>query len=229
LSDEVLMPDLPPPYTIGEANVEGLDVSNKVKFVGFITPNINLTDQRLQYARSLLSLDHRPLVLMQISGPSATRKQLAQIALESSNSLVNEYNVVISMGEPGGSTLPRKLSNNTWIFDWCPIKDELFSLSNAIVARSGHGTISQCINSGKPAVYVPISNHSEQIWNAEKCERLGIGLELRSELSSSKKLIECVETCLKDSRYVQNVEKLREISRQHNGLQNTIKIIRSYL
>ena len=36
LSDEVLMPDLPPPYTIGEANVAGTASARRIKYVGFM-------------------------------------------------------------------------------------------------------------------------------------------------------------------------------------------------
>jgi UDP:flavonoid glycosyltransferase YjiC (YdhE family) len=82
---------------------------------------------------------------------------------------------------------------------------------------------------GKPAVYVPIYNHSEQIWNAEKCARLGIGIELKSENSNADRLVECVESCINDSKYKHNAEKLKSISSQHNGLETTAGIIRSYL
>ena len=100
------------------------------------------------------------------------------------------------------------LQTNSWLYEWCPIKDELFALSDVIVARAGHTTISQCVDLGKPAIYIPISNHSEQIWNAEKCQKLGIGLELKSEDLTAKNLIGAVDVCLNDSRYEGECEEI---------------------
>lgn len=228
-SNEVLIPDLPPPYTISEANIAGSDVSNKVKFVGFIVPRINPSEKSLAEAKTLLGLDSRPLVVMQISGPGATKSQLTRIALDSADALVKNFNVVISMGDPNGSCDARKLSNGSWLFEWCPIRDELLALSDVIVARSGHGTISHCINFGKPAVYVPIFNHSEQIWNAEKCQTLGIGISLRSEYSNPRRLTECIESCIDDPKYKQSARRIQSVSNQYNGIESATKIIRSYI
>ena len=89
------------------------------------------------------------------------------------------------MSSPSGvRTAPasrRRLANGAWLYDWCPVKDELFTLSDLVVARAGHSTIGQCIDAGKPAVLVPIHNHSEQIGNADKFSKLGLGLQIRSE------------------------------------------------
>src|SRR5579872_4859965 len=73
LSNEVLMSDLPPPYTIGEANVEGTDVSNRLRYVGFTSPRNYPDFARLEKVRIALEFDQRPLVFMQISGPNATK------------------------------------------------------------------------------------------------------------------------------------------------------------
>ncbi|MHB1868922.1 MAG: glycosyltransferase [Nitrososphaerales archaeon] len=229
LSDEILMPDLPPPYTISEANVTGSDVANRVRYVGFMSPKTIVSEDRIWKARASLELGNRPLVLIQISGPRATKTRLTEVAMESADQISKDCNVVISLGQPNGSIEPRKFANNSWLYEWCPIKDELFVLSDVIVARAGHTTISQCVDLGKPAVYVPISNHSEQIWNAEKCQKLGIGVELKSEDLSAKNLIGAVEGCLNDSRYAENVQKLKSVSDRYNGTQTAARIIRSYL
>ncbi|MDA4132525.1 MAG: hypothetical protein OK454_05285, partial [Thaumarchaeota archaeon] len=51
LSDQVLMTDLPPPYTIGQANLEGTDVSNIVRFVGFTSPRVDVSDEQVSRAK----------------------------------------------------------------------------------------------------------------------------------------------------------------------------------
>jgi UDP-N-acetylglucosamine--N-acetylmuramyl-(pentapeptide) pyrophosphoryl-undecaprenol N-acetylglucosamine transferase len=229
LSDRVLMSDLPPPFTIGEANVAGTDVSKKVEFVGFMSPAFEPARQRLEKAKKTLDLDDRPLVFVQISGPTATKKRFVNIILQSSDRLSKNYNVVVSMGYPGASPEPQRLANGTWLYEWCPIKDELFLLANILVGRSGHRTIGQCIDTGKPAVLIPIYNHSEQIWNAEKFQQLGLGIEIRAEHLDAQKLADSVERCVNDGTFKNNAEKVRAISKRYNGTKRTVEIINSYL
>jgi UDP:flavonoid glycosyltransferase YjiC (YdhE family) len=228
LSEQVLMTDLPPPYTIAEANLLGTDVSKEVKFVGFTSPNPKLSEERLQRTKNLLEIDERPLVFCQISGPDATKKRFVEAALETTERVSRKCNFVVSLGYPDGSVEPRRLANGAWLFEWCPVKDELFELSDLLVSRAGHRTIGQCIDTGKPAVLIPIQNHPEQICNADKFRRLGLGIYLKPEGLSPQTLAESVETCLGDPRYKSNMETVRRISERYNGLEKCTKIIASY-
>jgi UDP-N-acetylglucosamine--N-acetylmuramyl-(pentapeptide) pyrophosphoryl-undecaprenol N-acetylglucosamine transferase len=228
-SDRVIMPDLPPPYTIGEANSTGCDLASRINYVGFMTQKVDLPQSRIDQARSQLGLEVRPLVFIQISGPTPTKRRFEQVALESIADLSRYCNVVISLGNPQGSTEPRKLSNNSWVYEWCPIKDELFQLASLVVTRAGHNTISQCIIGRKPAVYVPIFNQSEQIWNSIKCEKLGIGRHVRSENLYKENLIRSIVSCLNDPSLQKNVDSLSEVALKYNGIERASQIIRSYL
>lgn len=229
LSDEILMPDLPPPYTIGEANVSGTKSARRIRYVGFMANSFDIDPLRRERAKSTLGLDDRPLVFIQISGPSATKSRFTQTSIEVAKMLSRKYNVVVSLGDAGGSQVPNKIANNFWMYEWCPIKDELFSIAQIIVARAGHTTISQCIDNAKPAVYVPIANHSEQLWNAIKCEALGIGVKVTSENLTVHTLHDSIEKCMNGSDFGNNVEKLRSISKRYRGLETAERIVESYL
>jgi UDP-N-acetylglucosamine--N-acetylmuramyl-(pentapeptide) pyrophosphoryl-undecaprenol N-acetylglucosamine transferase len=228
LSEQVLLTDLPPPYTIGEVNVMGTDLSNIVRYVGFTSPDQEVGEDRLQKAREVLGFDGRPLVFFQISGPDATKKRFIDIVLLSVRALSSRYKVVVSMGYLGGSAEPRKLVNGALLYDWCPIKDELFMLSDVLVARSGHRTIGQCIDAGKPAVLVPIRNHSEQLGNAEKFQRLGLGIAISSEDLNAETLTAAVDSCMGDPLYKKNLDAIRLISKRYRGIEKCIEIINSY-
>src|SRR5579875_2344235 len=230
LSDEVLFPDLPPPYTLGEANVAGTDVAGKVKFTGFMSPKIkSMSLEEAVQIKRLLGFDSRPIVFMQISGPEPTKPPFIESAVKSAQLLSEEFNIVISKGVPFGSTMPSKLRNGVWVYDWCPIKDQLFLLSNMLVARAGHTTLSQCVENAKPAVVVPIYNHSEQLWNAEKFEKMGQGLAIRSEDLNPNRLAEYVRRCYSDPSYLENTEKLQSISKKYDGIGTTIEILKEFL
>src|SRR5579863_7438181 len=67
LSDEVLLPDLPPPYTISERNLWGSNVQ-KTRYVGFLAaPGSKEPDQA---AKEFLD-SNLPRVFWQVSGPPA--------------------------------------------------------------------------------------------------------------------------------------------------------------
>jgi UDP:flavonoid glycosyltransferase YjiC (YdhE family) len=226
LSERVLVTDLPPPYTIGEENLAGSEVSKIVEFVGFTAPIVNMSLERVRRAKENLGLDNRPLVFCQISGPDATKGRFADTLLKSADLITRNYNLVISMGYSGGSPEPRKLSNGGWLFDWCPIKDELFELSTVMVARAGHSTIGQCINHVKPAVLVPIHNHPEQISNAERFEELGLGIMIRSEQLTPQNLLESVDRCAKNPSYIERLAKVCAVSNRYRGVERCAEVIR---
>ena len=113
------------------------------------------------------------------------------------------------------------------MYDWCPIKDELFELSQAIIARAGLSTIAQCINRLKPAVLVPIRNHPEQISNAEKFSRLGLGVAIKSERLTPQSLVESVDGCATDASYARRLGVVNGVSMRYPGVEKCAGIIRS--
>jgi UDP-N-acetylglucosamine--N-acetylmuramyl-(pentapeptide) pyrophosphoryl-undecaprenol N-acetylglucosamine transferase len=228
LSAEVLLTDLPPPYTIGEVNVAGTDLSRIVRYVGFTSPDLEVSEERLQKAREVLDFDERPLVFFQISGPDATKKWFMEVVMQSVRSLTKRYKVVVSMGYLGGRGEPRKLVDGGLLYDWCPIKDELFLLSDVLVARSGHRTIGQCIDARKPAVLVPIRNHSEQLGNADKFQRLGLGMTLTPDDLNAEALTHAVDSCVSDPWFKKNLESIGAISSRYRGIEKCTEIINSY-
>ncbi len=228
-SDKILYPDLPPPFTIGEANLAHVDVAGKVIYTGFMTPAVNASPERLRKVSSVLQFDHRPLVFIQISGPKPTKSLFIELAIQSASELSKEFNIVISKGDPEGSHDPLKMANGGWLYEWCPIKDELFLISDALVTRAGHTTLSQCIIAGKPAVVVPIFNQSEQLWNAEKFAKLGLGIEIVPQEFSTEKLREALEICVQNDGLRSNVERIMRISEKYNGIERATDVIRSFL
>ena len=227
LGDRVLVTDLPPPYTIGEENLTGMSMSKIIRFTGFTVPRVEVGEERLRKVKAELGLDSRPLIFCPVSGPDVTKGKFAEILLKTGEELARDHNFVVSMGIAGGSTEPRRLAGGGWLYDWCPVKDELFELSGVLVARAGLSTIAQCIDRLKPAVLVPIRNHPEQISNAEKFERLGLGVAIRSERLTPLNLVESVEKCATDQSYRKKLEVVCAVSRRYRGVETCAEIIRT--
>ena len=231
LSNEILVPDLPPPYTISESNIWNTSsVMKKIKYVGFISPKRNISDQRINYVMSLLNFTkERPIVFFHISGPSKTRLPIIRKILEGQKYYRNKIQYVISEGKPNGDITPQKLSENGWYYEWCPIRDELFALSNILVLRGGHTTMSQAIQFGKPIISIPIENHAEQISNSIKLKKIGIGIILKDEDCLAEKLEYAINEILNNNKFMTRSLEIMNFCEKLNGVQNVVNIVRSYI
>ena len=230
MSEKVLVPDLPPPYTISEHNIWDCDsIKKKLEFVGFTTSRPNVDKERANHVIKHLSLDaSRPLVFIHISGPYKTRNSLISTITEALSNHGTEIQYIISEGKPNGKTEPKRLSDSGWYYEWCPVRDEIFEKSDLIVMRGGHTAISHAIQFGKPIVTIPIQNHGEQLGNSDKVAKLGIGIKLDPLSINPRKIISAVQEVLSNNHYLENVQRVKKVADNFDGIENVLKIIRSY-
>src|ERR671933_2215969 len=75
LADKILVPDLPPPYTIAAHNVwDTSSIVEKLNYVGFTTPKPCVTQERISKVVNHLGLDRsKPIIFIHVSGPLETR------------------------------------------------------------------------------------------------------------------------------------------------------------
>jgi UDP:flavonoid glycosyltransferase YjiC (YdhE family) len=176
LDDEVLLPDLPPPYTISEMNLWGSEVRN-TRYIGFLSaPGSGGAD----VATKSLIEDRRPKVFWQVSGPPKTRGPFLKMALEYTKALSESFVFVVTAGDPLGGTTAQRIPGG-WYYGWCRIPEQYFAACDVVVSRAGHGTIGQAIMSSKPSLLVPIPRQAEQEGNALKAERLGVALSVKQD------------------------------------------------
>jgi UDP-N-acetylglucosamine--N-acetylmuramyl-(pentapeptide) pyrophosphoryl-undecaprenol N-acetylglucosamine transferase len=211
LSDDVFLPDLPPPYTISEKNLWGSEVGN-ARYVGFLFPRGTGSPDTAagEFARG-----RKPKVYWQVSGPPRTRGAFLEMALKFSEALSGEYSFVVSGGDPKGSTAPSRVGR-IWYYDWCPIADVYFKSCDVVVSRAGHGTIAQAIESGKPMFLVPIPKQPEQEGNADKAQRLGISISMAQGQLSLGSLAESLKSLMQGG-YAAKAEGLRKIASSYDA------------
>jgi UDP-N-acetylglucosamine--N-acetylmuramyl-(pentapeptide) pyrophosphoryl-undecaprenol N-acetylglucosamine transferase len=178
-SQMILIPDLPFPYTISIGNLAiPKRYNSKVKLIGPIA-NGNEKDaaDESQIRRRLGFHAGRPLVYAAVSGPRLERQILAGLLLDSFIGLSEEYDIVLSRGNPGGQGKARQFDGVT-VHDWIEKQDDLISASDVIVSRAGHGIIMKSLTHGKPMILVPIPDHTEQYGNAQRAESLQTAITL---------------------------------------------------
>lgn len=231
MADRVLVPDLPPPYTLSAHNVWDIgSVSRKVEYIGFASPRLQISEERVIKVANMLGFDKsRPLVFVHVSGPMQTRPALIKVAVETAKTLDPKIQFVISEGNPRGKSYPSRIGKLSWYYEWCPVRDEIFAASDLLVLRGGHVALSQAFQFGKPVVTVPIENHGEQLGNCTKVAELGAGVMLQPKGLGAERLGEAIEEILRDSEYKKKAVGLQKLADKLNGIENVVQIIRSYL
>jgi UDP-N-acetylglucosamine--N-acetylmuramyl-(pentapeptide) pyrophosphoryl-undecaprenol N-acetylglucosamine transferase len=187
LCDEILIPDLPPPYTISEKNLWNAgSASARARYVGFLTPDRRTSPGGDELLEKWRTEKRRRKVFWQISGPPATRGPFLAKALETAKALEAEYLFVITAGNPAGQTTPSQVPGG-YLYQWCNSSSAFIDSCDAVVSRAGHVSISDYIRHAKPSLLVPIPSQTEQIGNAEKAQKLGFAIAVdESELSPMK-------------------------------------------
>lgn len=228
MSDAVLVPDLPPPYTLSEENIWPVgSTANKLKYVGFMAPKPTINEEYVDKVAKLLGFDHsKPVVFAHISGPGETKMVVLKKVMEALKDN-DKIQFVVSEGKPKGDTVPRKISNG-WYFEWCPVRDEIFAMSNLLIMRGGHSTLAQAIQYGKPVVTIPIEKHGEQLGNANKAQKIGLGVMLNQKELKPDDIRNATDRVLNDSSFDNNAKMLMDYANKLNGVENIANIVRSY-
>lgn len=231
MADKILVPDLPPPYTIAEHNIWDIDsVTKKLQYIGFTSPRFCVSVERINGVLKMLGFTlSDPIVFIHISGPTKTRIPIAKVAIEACRALHSNIQYVISEGTPTGTHLPKKLAGSGWYYEWCPIRDEIFAMSDLVVLRGGHTAITQAVQFGKPMISIPIADHGEQIGNSQKISKIGSAIIIRGKQPQPSEITDAIHKIIDDSAYKKKAEELFNVSLKMNGIDNVVNIIRSYI
>ena len=170
---EVLLPDLPPPYTISEKNLWGRG-TGKIRYVGLL--RLSHGREPDDAAREFVA-ERRTKVFWQVSGPRDTRAGFLRSAVECARELADDYSFVVAGGDPNSSRIACKIPGG-WFYGWCNISGFYFCAGDLVISRAGHGAVSQSLMHSKPSVVVPIPNQPEQLGNAKKVVQLGTSVML---------------------------------------------------
>lgn len=228
-SDELLFPDLPPPYTISEENLCGITaIKGKEKFIGFLARTGSHPSKKTEeLVNKMTEKRRKTLVFAPLSGPVTTVRpvlnQLVAAAKETSNRRV----YVIALGQPSG-LVQRPEIEGGFVYNWCEDVQGFFSLADVAVIRGGHSSIANCIIYGKPMIVIPIENHTEQYANARKVHKLGIGRMAELKNLDRQRLTDGIDTLLTDYSFTSKISSLSKIANRIDGVKYTVDQIIKY-
>jgi UDP-N-acetylglucosamine--N-acetylmuramyl-(pentapeptide) pyrophosphoryl-undecaprenol N-acetylglucosamine transferase len=219
-SDLIIVPDLEAPYTISRYNLAiPPGIRRKVRLVGPLTPghfNQNKKQRR--------TVESKPLVFACVSGPATDRRYLVNQLTNMFREFTEDYELVLSCGDPNGSFEAGKLGKLT-VHQWMTEQSywRTFERADVIVSRAGHETIMKAISQGKPLVLIPPPNHTEQANNAKRAEELGVAVVLDQATLDANELAQAISTSLKEHQ--QNARKLSMTLESADGIRAVVDAV----
>lgn len=225
LSDRILIPDLPLPYTISSDNLRiPKPYMHSVRFIGMILPTKPSEINDGGRIREKFGIQHGEyLIFAPISGPTAERLHLIARLTSLFKELPNKYHVVMSLGEAKGESTPTREGNLT-VIPWIIERFDYLKACDLVISRAGHGTIMQSISFGKPQILIPTPRHTEQNGNAHRTHELGVAEVIAQEELTSERLLSTIEEMLSCRDYSSNLRRIREANRL-DGVENAIEEI----
>jgi uncharacterized protein (TIGR00661 family) len=175
LSNIILIPDFPRPYTISLDSLRiPKRIGARVKLVGPILQKSSGKNSIREKIREKLGVnEEQVLVYAGISGPIAERIPLINKLIPMFRKFPDKYTIIMSMGIPNGISQIKKVEK-LYLVPWLENRFDYLEACDIVVSRGGHETLMQSIIYGKPSVIIPVPKHTEQYGNARRAMELGV-------------------------------------------------------
>ena len=230
LSNIILIPDFPEPYTISLDSLRiPRRIGARVKLVGSILQQTAGNNSRIKEIRESLGVgEDQKLIYAGISGPKAEREPLINLLLPILSKFPERYRVIMSMGIPNGGSQVHSTGTLT-LLPWIENRFDYLEACDAVISRGGHETLMQSISYGKPSVIIPVPKHPEQYGNARRAVELGVASSMHQRDVSLEHLVKRLDELLESGKTKKVLDELNEKEHLGDGLNRTIETIAEYL
>ncbi|MCF3653919.1 MAG: hypothetical protein L2C94_007185 [Aigarchaeota archaeon] len=217
LSNEILIADYPPPYTISKWNLVIPDrFLEKTSFIGPVIERLEKNPRRDELCE-MYGLDPRggPIIFYHASGPAYERRILTRQILPILDEIAREYQVIATLGgdEPGYA------AERVRVYRWVDDPMRIFAISDLVICRAGQTTLAKALASGKPVIMIPIPAHGEQLGNALSVAESGAGIILEQDKLSRETLESAIRRILLDESFRESAEEYRKLHMRLNPIE----------
>lgn len=227
LSEKIIVPDFPMPYSISKNNLRAPpSLMKKMEFVGPILPVKPETLPEKESLKYQLGFDGRPLIYVPVSGPKWERWWLGRKMVELFSNFSEDYQVVISLGDSNNANLCNK-KGNVAVYTWISNRFELLKACDLVIGRGGHTTVTQTLAYGKPMILIPTQEQTEQVYNAKTASEIGVAKMLDQRYLSKKLITATIEEIFSNHRYTEKAEKIMGFASKLDAINTIIKLISS--
>lgn len=190
--------------------------SNKVIFTG-------LPLRELSYSQLNFNFENPKNKLLYIMGGKLGSESINSIVLSNLDFLVDQYNVIWSIGSKGGTYSKdklileinkKRLERKVYIKEYFQEDEMSYIYKNCSLAisRSGAHSVYEYLAFGIPAILIPIpwSSKNEQLKNAKILEESGLGFIIEEDRLSDeifKSVVVSISNKIKNKDNFQNIDK----------------------
>lgn len=215
-TEEILIPDFEPPYTICLPNLShNRKIMKRTRFVGplvnFDSDNVPLIERK----------SNRPYIVVSLGG-HAYRRPLFDCILEVAKKLPDVDFDIFTFFEA------EKIPKNVNLVGMIPDISSYLKTADIVIAQAGHSTAMEILSLGKPSIIVPDLNQIEQENNARRMAELQVSEVINHESLTVNKMFDCIQKVMKDEKYKQNAEIFAIMAKKMNAKKRVADILSEY-
>lgn len=215
-TEEILIPDFEPPYTICLPNLShNRKIMKRTRFVG---PLVVFDADNLQPIKR----ESTNLYIVVSLGGHAYRRPLFDCIIEVAKKLPDIDFEIFSFFE--ADELPKNVRVQGMIADISPY----LKASDLIISQAGHSTAMEILTLGKPSVIVPDLNQIEQENNALRMSELGLSEVITHDKLTVNKMYDCIQKVMKDEKYKKNAQFFATMSKEMDAKVRVADILSEY-
>lgn len=215
-TEEILIPDFEPPYTICLPNLShNRKIMTRTRFVG---PLVNFDYDTVPTIQRETT---RPYIVVSLGG-HAYRRPLFDCILETAKKLPDIDFEIFTFFEADN------VSPNVHIQGMIADISPYLKTADVVIAQAGHSTAMEILSLGKPSVIVPDLNQIEQENNAKRMAELQVSEVISHKNLTVHKMYDCIQKVMKDEKYKKNAQFFATMSKEMNAKQRVADILSEY-
>lgn len=215
-TEEILIPDFEPPYTICLPNLShNRKIMKRTRFVG---PLVNFNPDEIS---KIERNTDRPYIVVSLGG-HAYRKPLFDCILEVAKKMPEIDFQLFTFFETD------EVPSNVIITGMLPSISSYLKTADAVIAQAGHSTAMEILSLGKPSVIVPDLNQIEQENNAKRMSELQVSEVISHKNLTVHRMFDCIQKVMKDEKYKKNAEFFATMYREMNSKKRVADILSEY-
>ena len=215
-TEEILIPDFEPPYTICLPNLShNRKIMKRTRFVGPLI-NFNYSEVPLIERNS-----ERPYIVVSLGG-HAYRRPLFDCILGVARKMPNIDFDIFTFFEAD------EIPQNVNVKGMIPDISSYLKTADIVIAQAGHSTAMEILSLGKPSIIVPDLNQIEQENNARRMAELQVSEVIHHKNLSVHKMCDCIQKVMNDEKYKKKAEFFAKMSEEMNAKKRVADILSEY-
>lgn len=215
-TEEILIPDFEPPYTVCLPNLShNRKIMKRTRFTG---PLVNFDCEKVPLIKRE---SVKPYVVISLGG-HAYRRPIFDCILKVAQKMPEVDFEIFTFFEAD------EIPSNVHIQGMIADISSYLKTADIVIAQAGHSTAMEILSLGKPSIIIPDLNQIEQENNAKRMAEMQVAEVIRHDELCEEKMINCIQKVMKDDKYRKNAQVFAIMSKELNAKKKVADILREY-